>query len=56
MPPGVIGFALLILSGVGLALTLFTHRWEPSKRWKIGVTFILIAYLALSDIARYPLP
>lgn len=56
MPPGVIGFALLILSGVGLSLTLFTHRWDASRRWKIGVTCILIAYVALSHMARYPLP
>lgn len=53
MPPLAIGLALLILSGVGLSLTLFTHRWPASKRWKFGVTFFVIGFFALLEVMKH---
>lgn len=53
MRPLAIGLALLILSGVGLSLALFTHRWPASKRWKFGVTFFVIGFFALLETLEH---
>lgn len=41
---------LLVLCLIGVGLTILADAWHASRRWKIGVTLILIGYCAVTGL------
>lgn len=42
--------ALLVLCIFGIGLTIAADEWTPGRRWKIGVSLLIIMYAVISGL------
>lgn len=41
---------LLVLCLFGIGLTIAADEWSGARRWKVGVTLLIIAYAVVSGL------